>query len=214
MPRVIKVDKARKDHPEIGVKKGEPYYYWTFKNRFGPGTKVKSKTYPKASQLTRSEFASQYRAFAERIAELNEDDGLWDALQEIAADIRTLGEEQQDKLDNMPEGLQQGSTGELLEQRADACNTWADEIEGLEEPEREDPAEVDPEEYTAEADDLVNRSFVSKEDFMDALWDAAWAGWERYTTAVEDAEQQAEEDYNERLSELKSDAADADPGEP
>ena len=53
MPKVHHV-KAAKDYPEIGVQKGEMYYHWTFKNQRGPGTKVKSKTRPRASQLTRS----------------------------------------------------------------------------------------------------------------------------------------------------------------
>ena len=50
MPRVYTVNAARKDYPDDGISKGDTYYYW----KFNYGSKVKSKTYPKRSQLTRS----------------------------------------------------------------------------------------------------------------------------------------------------------------
>src|SRR5262245_50595270 len=139
MPKVNTVEKARKADDRYGIKVGDKYYWWSFKNQRGPGTIVKSKTYPKPSQLTRSSFKSQWRSFAEQIEDMAVEDGLYDNLQSLAADIRTLGEECQSSLDNMPEGLQQGATGEMLQERIDNCDSWASEIESLDQPEREDP---------------------------------------------------------------------------
>lgn len=130
MPRVHS-QTARKDYPEIGVKKGEVYYKWTFKNRHGRGTEVKSKTYPKPSQLTRSEFLSQAYALQERIEALEANDTLPSEVEDIVSDLRSLADEQDEKFNNMPEGLQQGDTGQMLEQRRDSTNEFADELEGL-----------------------------------------------------------------------------------
>jgi len=127
MPRVTYVKKARKDNPIC--KAGESYYWWKF--NFGP--KGYSLTPPKASQLTRSEFLSQMYSFEEQIGALvvNTADDLRDAVENIAEEIRALGEEQTDKLCNMPEGLQEGPTGELLQIRYDECEAMADELERI-----------------------------------------------------------------------------------
>jgi hypothetical protein len=80
-------------------------------------------------------------------------------LTDIAGDIRTLGEECQEKHDNMPEGLQQGDTGQLLETRAQECEGKAEELESaaraldsFEEPEDEDDKEQAREDAASEAD--------------------------------------------------------------
>jgi hypothetical protein len=52
MARAHFVKKARKAIPGTDIKKGDSYYWWKF--RFGG--KRTSKTAPKASQLTQSEF--------------------------------------------------------------------------------------------------------------------------------------------------------------
>jgi hypothetical protein len=40
-------------------------------------------------------------------------------LEDIKSGFEDLGQETQDSLDNMPEGLQQGATGEMLQERID-----------------------------------------------------------------------------------------------
>ena len=118
--------KARKDYPAHGIKKGEMYYKWSF--RFG-GTYY-SKTRPRPSQLTQSEFLSQLYSFQEEFEDFSDrDENLVDFMREKASDIRGLGEEQEGKRDNMPEGLQDSETGELLTQRAEGCERIADELE-------------------------------------------------------------------------------------
>lgn len=202
MPRVHKVERARKAKPEKGIKVGDTYYWWTFKNQRGPGTKMVSLTYPKPSQLTRSAFKSQWRGFAEEIGDLALDDGLHEALQDIASRIRELGEECQSSLDNMPEGLQQGATGEMLQERINNCETWADEIEGLDEPDRDAcNSEAEDEFPEPERSDFDEGEDGDKE-FADAV-----------AQAKSDRDEKAEELWQEKLEALKEEAANADPGE-
>lgn len=128
MPRVKQV-KAAKDYPNHGIKKGDVHYTWSLMT--GPRS---SRTFrqiapPRPSQLTTSEFLGTIGDIGLEFDELAHDDGLPDSLREIAERIRECGQEQQDKYDNMPEGLQQGDTGQLLEERASGCDEWASNIE-------------------------------------------------------------------------------------
>jgi hypothetical protein len=185
----VKHRKAAKDYPEIGVKAGEMYYSWRMRTQAG-GVKRISKTPPKPSQLTLSEFKSQWRAFAEEIDDLPLDSDLYDNLQQIAARMRELGDEQSEKKDGMPDGLQQGDTGQMLETRADNCNSWADVLEGLDEPDAPD------EEATKSA---VERESGQTDEEFEAAKTAAY--------------EEAVEAYNEKLQEIKDEAAQGDPGE-
>lgn len=133
MPRVTHVKHARKDYPEHGIKKGDEYYWWAFMVGGRGGPKHFSKTPPKPSQLTQSEFLSQVYDLNERLENLEPGDHeeLASELAEIAEEFREIASECEDKFNNMPEGLQQGDTGQLLEQRAEECNSLADELEGI-----------------------------------------------------------------------------------
>jgi hypothetical protein len=122
---------ARKDYSREGIKRGDTYYSWTFKNRRGPGTKMRSKTRPRPSQLTRSDYLSAAFALQERVEDLVADSDLPGNVEEIANDAHQLADEQEEKFDNMPEGLQQGDTGQLLEQRRDSANEFADALEAV-----------------------------------------------------------------------------------
>jgi polyhydroxyalkanoate synthesis regulator phasin len=141
MAHVHIVKSARKDYPDSGIKKGETYYWWEF--RYG-GTH-RSKTQPKPSQLTQSEFLSAAYGLNEQIEALivaDSMDALKSEVEPLVDEIRQLGEEQSDKLSNMPDSLQEGPTGELLQNRADACEEWASNLEGvdldIDEPTQED----------------------------------------------------------------------------
>src|SRR6266446_4284886 len=59
MPKVHFVKKAQKDHPDVGIKKGESYYWWAMKTGPRSGITRKSKTPPKRSQLTSSDYFSR-----------------------------------------------------------------------------------------------------------------------------------------------------------
>ena len=123
----IKHVKAAKDYPAQGIAKGDMYYYTKIKTGPYSSRVMRSKTPFKRSQLTSSDYLSQLYDWEDSKAEI----GSMEDAQQFADDIRQLGEEQQEKLDGMPEGLQQGSTGEMLTERAEACENAANEIEEI-----------------------------------------------------------------------------------
>lgn len=131
MARAHFVKKAMKDHPAGDIKKGESYYWWAFMVGGRGGPKHYSKTPPTPSQLTQSEFLGTLGEIEIEIGALPADAGLEDMVGEIAGRIRELGQEQETKRENMPEGLQNSATGELLEERSNRCGEIADELEGI-----------------------------------------------------------------------------------
>lgn len=151
MPRVHFVKKARKDNRV--VKKGESYYYWTFRH----GGKRMSKTRPRPSQLTQSEYYQAIRGMVEEVEDMTLDadnDDIMSDLEDIIEDmsnrLEELAEEQYEKKENMPEGLQEGPTGQLLEERSDMLESAQSDLDGIDRdlPNKDD-FETD-EEWTAE----------------------------------------------------------------
>lgn len=129
MPRVHKVKKARKAYPEDGIAKGDSYYWWKFRY----GGKRRSKTYPRRSQLTQSAFLSAIYDIEEDLGNLAAEDGddLLAQLEDLASRIRELGEEAQENRENMPQSLQDGEVGQMLEERYEVCEAWADGLESI-----------------------------------------------------------------------------------
>jgi len=128
MPRVNFVKKAQKNNP--AVNKGESYYWWKFRY----GRKHYSKTSPKRSQLTQSDFLSQMYDIEDQLSEISGEDreDLCSQTEEITEEIRQLGEEQQEKLYNMPEQLQESSpAGETLQNRIEMCEEMVSELESI-----------------------------------------------------------------------------------
>jgi len=200
MPRVTHVKHARKDYPEHGIKKGDEYYWWAFMIGGRGGPKHFSKTPPKPSQLTQSEFLSQVYDLNERLENLQPGDHeeLASELSEIAEEFRTLASECEDKLSNMPDGLQQGDAGQLLEQRAEECNSLADELEGINcEYEEEDlPAEIMSEVVATHENDnpeLVDDHDVAHEEAIQIAADIE-----------EHLEARREEDLQEKVAEVNT----------
>ena len=196
MPKVNFVKAAAKDNRV--AKKGESYYWWSF--RFGG--KHMSKTPPRPSQLTQSDFLSRQMELEERIGDLKADslEDLKSEVEEIVSEIQSLGEEQADKVGNLPDSLQQGPTGELLEGRASSCEDWAGELEGVDleadEPTDEDASnDMDTAEPTLEdiSDDDVGKD-ETKESVLEERR-ALWAG------EFEAKRKELREEYNDKLAE-------------
>lgn len=186
MPRVTKVLKARKAIPQYGIAVGDTYYHWAFMVGGRGGPKICSKTPPKRSQLTRSDFLSQvYTIQDESLTSDNIKSA--DDLRDVATTVEELGQEQTDKFENMPEGLQQGDTGQMLEERAQQCESWAESINS-----QADELET----ALSEIDDLEERV----------------KAWKDYYAAQEDAdEENADEDDKESaVDEPDSDEPDED----
>lgn len=167
MPKVTFVKAARKAIPEADIAKGESYYWWKFRH----GGLHRSKTPPKPSQLTQSSFLSTVRDIQERAeniaSSLRSGDitcsDAYSELQDLAQEVRDAGDEAQSSLDNMPESLQQGPTGEMLQTRIDHCEEVASEIEGIEEGD-EDNLELDDDDLPADATEEQKAEREQKED--------------------------------------------------
>lgn len=160
MAKVHFVKAARKDNPV--AKKGESYFWWKPMVGGRGGAKRYSKERPSRSQLTQSDFLSSLYGIEDgdmANAQSPED------FRGVAEALRELGQEQQEKYDNMPEGLQQGDTGQMIEERASGCESWADEID-------------------QRADEL--------ETALEAV-DAAWQAWDDYDEDDPDAEEPDED---------------------
>lgn len=167
MPRVTFVKKAQKDNPI--VKKGESYYWWKFMSGGRGGPKRYSKTPPRPSQLTQSEFLGGILGHQETIEDLVSGAGddfseLADEVRSVVEEVQELGEEQTEKRDNMPENLQDGEVGELLAQRAEQSEEIANELESA--ADDVDAAVGEIEELQASLDELDNNS-TAPDDLSD-----------------------------------------------
>ncbi len=126
MARANFVKKALKDNP--AVKRGEPYFWWKFRY----GGKHYSKTHPRASQLTQSDFMGAVLSAEEEIEDLDsnmERDDIASTVSSVVDSLRELADEQSEKRSNMPDSLQDGDTGQLLEGREQSANDMADEYD-------------------------------------------------------------------------------------
>ena len=143
MPRVTFVKKARKKNPVC--KKGESYFWWKFRY----GGKRYSLTRPRPSQLTQSAYYGSIRALVEQIEDTNitDNNDFTSLRDEVTSELENIGSESQNSLDNIPESLQYAPTGELLQERIDACEMAQSDIENIdevdEEPEEDDFADHD-----------------------------------------------------------------------
>jgi hypothetical protein len=118
------------ENDPIFIAKGESYYWWAFQY----GGKHYSKTAPKRSQLTQSEFLIQLYDLEDRVEifTASDKDDFESQRDELVQDINTLKEECEEKLSNMPDQLQTAPTGEMIQERIDGLDSWASDLEGIE----------------------------------------------------------------------------------
>ena len=165
MPRVHFVKKARKDNS--AVKKGESYFWWKTRRTIGKsfvGTKHRSAKRPRPSQLTSSDFMRQLLSIQERAQDVSaggetpsELVSTMESLSgELADELESLADEQDEKRDNMPDGLRDGPTGELLEERGYAVRDMADTLRGLDFSLDEDATQQEQEDHAEEIMSEVN----------------------------------------------------------
>jgi hypothetical protein len=147
MARAHYVKKARKDVAGTDIRAGESYYWWQFKG----GRKQCSKTAPKASQLTQSAFWSPVYALQER--EQPSFDDLEGEIDDIKSELQNIGSECEDKLSNMPDSLQQGPVGEMLQGRVDAMQEVESELDSVDVPSEDDLKDELRDAYVAVSDD-------------------------------------------------------------
>lgn len=128
---------------QIFIAKGESYYTWSFMN----GGTFYSKTQPRASQLTSSDFMSTYYGIQESVEDFDTTDldELVSFVEEVKSSLEDLRDETDEKLNNMPDSLQSSPTGELLQERVDSLDSTISDLDSIdfdfEEPSKEDSLE-------------------------------------------------------------------------
>lgn len=131
MPKVVFIKKARKDYPP-DIKKSDSYYHWAFMHGGRGGPLIRSKQRPSRSQLTQSPFKSALYSLQddaqEKIPTLEDIESERDF---IVGELETLKDETESSLENMPESLQEGETGRLLQTRIDSLEEAISEIENV-----------------------------------------------------------------------------------
>ena len=167
MARAKLVKKAQKDYPEQGIKKGESYYWWKF--RFGG--KHYSKTMPKRSQLTQSSFLGQVWEVEDEMSSYSPDElsSVDSDLADFKERLQEAADESQNSLDNMPEGLQQGDTGEMLQNRVDEIESMISELDSI------DIDELEKEQDESD-DDFEQRVEDKKQEIADAVQGIQYGG--------------------------------------
>lgn len=135
----------RDNDDTVIVKKGQTYYTWQL---FKSPRQI-SLTRPTRQQLTSSDFLRQVYDIEDQIGCLDSytsAEELKYAVEGIVDELQNLCDEQTEKRDNMPEGLQDAPTGQLLEERAQCLEDMISELEGIDldyDPEDEDTSEED-----------------------------------------------------------------------
>lgn len=147
MPKV-EYRKARKAYPESGIEPGDMYYYVSMKTGPRSSRTMRSKEPFKRWQLTTSEYFSTLWQLEDRLGDFQGD---YSDLEDIIAEIEQLRDETQEKFDAMPEGLQMGDTGQLLEERVSELDDLISTLQGIEEP---GDVEVDEEDADNEEDEI------------------------------------------------------------
>jgi gas vesicle protein len=180
--------KARKDYPEHGIKKGDMYYFAQIKTGPRSSRTLRSLTPFKRSQLTTSEYLSQAYDIEDDLQNVG---GIEDA-REIAERLTSLGEETMEKYDNMPEGLQEGETGQLLYERAESCQFAAEEIEEI----------IGEWETVHDEYQTALQTYEGAKAALDEQVDAEEADYEALDEALDEAEEPDEDEFLQRISDV------------
>ncbi len=127
MPRVHK-RKARKDYPKFGIKRGDVHYVTSLKT--GPKSSLMLRQLKpfSRSQLTTSNYLKQIYDLEDSMCQAID----LSNIEDYKETYESIRDECQESFDNLTEGLQQGPTGQLLEERISACDEAIAELESIE----------------------------------------------------------------------------------
>ncbi len=95
------------------------------------GPKRYSKERPKQSQLTQSEFWGAVYGLQEQYETVPDFDDIESGIDEIKSELENIKDETQGKFDNMPQGLQDGDSGQLLQERVDALESVISDLDSV-----------------------------------------------------------------------------------
>lgn len=126
MATVHFVKSARKDNETQGIKKGDSYYWWKFRH----GGKLISKTRPKPSQLTQSEFWQAVLSLQEENDSAPAPDDIDSQVDSIKDRLSEIQSELEDKISNMEQSFPNGCPSlDTLNERKDAIESAISDIE-------------------------------------------------------------------------------------
>jgi hypothetical protein len=127
----------------------------------------------KQSQLTQSEFWSAVYSLQE--TEYPGFDELESEIDNIKSELDTIRSDNEDKFNNMPDSLQQSETGQMLEERARACEEAMQSLDDIDvKLDAEEPSEEDSKSKLIDFLNEHDTSFDEKADEKaDALYERA-----------------------------------------
>ena len=106
---------------------------------------------------------------------------------DIASELEEIRDQQQESLDNMPESLQEGDTGMMLQERIECLDNVIDELNNVSYEECESSARDEVETELGEYDP-ENDEYESEEDYNQAFDEEAESRTEEmYRNAIEEA---------------------------
>lgn len=154
MPKVT-ASRANKDYPVEGIKKGDTYYSWAFFR----GPTIRSKTYPRPSQLCGSDkkraALEAYEALQDAMQAATTPEDVKSALEQAASDAQDAIDQYDESISNMEEAFPGGSPNidqaqeemDTVQEFLDACESAASDVEGLDYNDYEVKDGVSPDKY-------------------------------------------------------------------
>lgn len=136
MPRVIEVQRSQKrrkcDKCGKRISKGRPYVWWKFKRQTRKHYRCSTAACrPRQSELTLSPFWSQVYSIQESVGTAQDADDLESIMEQVRSAVESLKDELESSLDSFPDSLRESPTGELLQERIDACDEVLGNLDGI-----------------------------------------------------------------------------------
>ncbi len=149
------------DNDEILINVGESYYTWCF---YG-GQPIYSKTQPRQSQLTNNQFKQELYTIQESVEDFSPEDtdDVSVFVEELISNLENLRDTCQESLDNIPEQLQEGNSGQILQERIENLD---DVISNLENIDTEFSSELDE----SEKDGMSQEEWERQEEDEKEQW--------------------------------------------
>lgn len=187
MARIERIKSARKEHKcsKCGntIEVGQSYLKATPYRR--PTIYRCTKCGLKSYETSGSEYVKEVGSIVE---DWEESYSLGETTAEdIASTLEDIKDSQQDSLDNMPENLQYGDTGQMLQERIDSLESVIDELNDISWEDCESEAREEAENEMGEYDS-DDKEYDSEEDFKEALEETVTElQEEKYRDLIEEA---------------------------
>lgn len=149
------------ENDEILINVGESYWTWCF---YG-GQPIYSKTKPRQSQLTNNPFYQELYSIQESVEDFSPEDPdeVGEFVEELISNLEELRDTCQESFDNIPEQLQEGNSGQILQERIENLD---DVISNLENIDTEFSSELDE----SEKDGMSQEEWERQEEDEGEEW--------------------------------------------